>query len=57
MVHLTAKTKTELKQILDELTQNIIPIFDNKRSVLWVNVIPVTEDDVLQEQKARIIRA
>ena len=57
MVHLTAKTKTELKQILDELIQNIIPIFDNKRSVLWVNVIPVTEDDVLQEQKARIIRA
>jgi len=30
MVHLTAKTKTELKQILDELIQNIIPIFDSK---------------------------
>ena len=30
MVHLTAKTETELKQILDELIQNIIPIFDKK---------------------------
>src|SRR6266576_1996551 len=30
MVHLTAKTETELKQILDELIQNSIPIFDNK---------------------------
>lgn len=30
MVHLTAKTESELKQILDELIQNSIPIFDKK---------------------------
>jgi len=30
MVHLTAKTEIELKQILDELIQNSIPIFDKK---------------------------
>ena len=30
MVHLTAKTKTELKQLLDELIQNSIPIFGKK---------------------------
>lgn len=30
MVHLKAKTQPELKQLLDELIQNIIPIFDKK---------------------------
>jgi predicted nucleotidyltransferase len=30
MVHLTAKTETELKQLLDELIQSSVPIFDNK---------------------------
>jgi predicted nucleotidyltransferase len=30
MFHLTAKTETELKSILDELIQKSIPIFDNK---------------------------
>ena len=30
MFHLTAKTETELKSILDELIQKSMPIFDNK---------------------------
>ena len=30
MVHLKAKTQPELKQLLDELIQHIIPIFDKK---------------------------
>ncbi len=30
MVHLKAKTQTELKQLLDELIHNVIPIFDKK---------------------------
>jgi predicted nucleotidyltransferase len=30
MGYLTAKTATELKQLLDELIQNVVPIFDHK---------------------------
>jgi uncharacterized protein len=30
MGYLTAKTETELKQLLDELVENVLPIFDHK---------------------------